>query len=301
MKAFAKFSELSEKADIVHYHFPWPFMDLVHFVVRPRQATVVTYHSDIIRQRTLLKFYKPIMHSFLGDVDHIVSTSDNYLETSETLQKFKYKTSVIPIGIDKKTYSLTAQKKIEYWRNIVGTKFFLFVGALRYYKGLHILLEAVKNEKWPIIIVGAGPVESELLLLIKNLNLTNIQLLGNLPAEDRDALYQLCYAVVFPSYLRSEAFGITLLEGAMHGKPLVSSEIGTGTSYINIDGKTGVVVQPGDPDALKAALRSLWDNPGYAAYLGKNAAERFNSFFTAEKMANSYHKLYETLLKNRTK
>ena len=60
------------------------------------------------------------------------------------------------------------------------------------------------------------------------------------------ALLALSYAILFPSHLRSEAFGISLLEGAMFGKPLISSEIGTGTTYINIDGKTGVVVPPSD-------------------------------------------------------
>jgi rhamnosyl/mannosyltransferase len=83
--------------------------------------------------------------------------------------------------------------------------------------------------------------------------------LGFLPDEDKVALLELCYSVIFPSHLRSEAFGISLLEGAMYGMPLISSEIGTGTTYINIDGETGIVVPPSEPDALRQALDFLWD------------------------------------------
>ena len=78
----------------------------------------------------------------------------------------------------------------------------------------------------------------------------------------------------FPSHLRSEAFGISLLEGAMFGKPMISSEIGTGTSYINIAGETGLVVPPNAPQALHEAMRQLWEHPEQAAQMGARAEER---------------------------
>jgi len=109
-------------------------------------------------------------------------------------------------------------------------------------------------------------------------------------------LLQLCYAVVFPSHLRSEAFGISLLEGAMYGKPMISSEIGTGTSYINVNGETGIVVPPSDPAAFREAMRFLWDNPGTAAEMGRHAERRYRELFTAERMAVSYAELYKELL-----
>ena len=103
-------------------------------------------------------------------------------------------------------------------------------------------------------------------------------------------------AVVFPSHLRSEAFGISLLEGAMYGKPLISSEIGTGTSYINVAGKTGLVVPPSDPQALRAAMQFLWEHPVEATGMGAQARARYEQYFTADEMMAAYAKLYRHLL-----
>jgi len=101
---------------------------------------------------------------------------------------------------------------------------------------------------------------------------------------------------VFPSHLRSEAFGVTLLEGAMHARPLISSEIGTGSSYVNIDGETGIVVPPADPAALRAAMRRLQDDPALAAQMGARARARFESLFTAQQMGEAYLALYRKVL-----
>jgi rhamnosyl/mannosyltransferase len=289
---FSRFSELAKKADVIHYHFPWPFMDVVHFATRAKKPTVVTYHSDIVRQRHLLMLYRPLKKRFLASVDRIVATSPNYLETSDVLSGLSDKVSVIPIGLDKKTYPLPAADRMEFWRARIGPKFFLFVGLLRYYKGLHILLDAALGTEYPIVIVGAGPVEQELKAQAAQLGLRNIHFLGHLGDEDKVALLTLCYGVVFPSHLRSEAFGISLLEGAMHGKPMISSEIGTGTTFVNIANETGLVVPPSDPVALRQAMRHLWENPDEAAEQGKRAEERYRKHFTAEQMVKSYVDLY---------
>lgn len=296
--AFLRFSELAKKVDVIHYHFPWPFMDIVHFATRVKKPTVVTYHSDIIKQKHLLKLYRPLMNKFLASVDRIVATSPNYLATSDVLNKFSGKVSVIPIGLDKSTYPTPTPDRLQYWRERLGSKFFLFVGVLRYYKGLHILMEAAQGTDYPIVIVGAGPIEFELKAQAAQLGLSNIHFLGQLPDEDKVALLTLCYAVLFPSHLRSEAFGISLLEGAMYGKPMVSSEIGTGTTFINIADETGLVVPPSDPAALRQAMQYLWEHPEQAAEMGKRAEERYWKHFTADQMVRSYVDLYGDLVKH---
>jgi glycosyltransferase involved in cell wall biosynthesis len=295
LRAFSKFAELADSFDIIHYHFPWPFMDLVHFATRSRKPSIVTYHSDIIRQSIILKLYRPLMHKFLGSVDRIVSTSENYFRTSDTLQRFSSKVSVIPIGLDAETYPEPAAERLEYWRGRLGSKFFLFIGVLRYYKGLHILLEAARERDWPIVIVGAGPVEGELREEIARYSLTNIHLLGFVSDEDKSALYNLSRAVVFPSYLRSEAFGITLVEGAMYGRPLVSTEIGTGTSFVNSHNETGFVIPPSDAASLRSTLDVLWGDNELCDRLGAGARSRFEEHFTASQMAQSYLTLYQGL------
>jgi rhamnosyl/mannosyltransferase len=297
--SFAAFGELKRRAaecDVVHYHFPWPFMDLAHFVARIKKPSVVTYHSDIVRQKALLRLYQPLKHRFLQNVDTIVATSPNYLASSAVLDRYRAKTRTITYGLDKAIYPTPDQTLLDKWRARVGEKFFLFVGVLRYYKGLHILLDAVRYSNYPVVIVGAGPIELELKAHAERLGLTHVMFVGALDDIDKVALLTLCYAVAFPSHLRSEAFGISLLEGAMYGKPMISSEIGTGTTYINIDGETGLVVPPSDPTAFGEAMRTLWDDPDLAQAMGQRAEARYRELFTAERMASSYNALYHELV-----
>ena len=296
LSAFKDFAELAEKADVIHYHFPWPFMDLVHFASRLKKPSVVTYHSDIVKQRTLLKLYRPLMKCFLDDVDSIVASSPNYVASSDVLVNYKDKVSVIPFGLDKITYPDATRERLAHWKVVFGERFFLFVGALRYYKGLNFLLEAAQQTRLPVVILGKGPLESELKQQALHLGLENVHFLGALPDDDKFALLALCYAIVFPSHLRSEAFGISLLEGAMYGKPMISCEIGTGTTYINVGDVTGLVVPPCDSKALGAAMIQLWQNPTLAENMGRAAASRCDQLFSVESMVSSYSNLYRSLV-----
>lgn len=296
LSAVKDFAELAEQADLIHYHFPWPYMDLVHFASRVRKPTVVSYHSDIVKQKILLQLYRPLMHRFLGSVDRIVAASPNYVATSPVLGRYMEKVSVIPYGLDRATYPVPSAEKLAYWRTRLGERFFLFVGAMRYYKGLSFLLQAAQGSAIPVAIVGSGLLEAELRGQAERLGLSNVHFLGSLPDEDKAALLSLCYAVVSPAHLRSEAFGVSLLEGAMYGKPMISCEIGTGTTYINIAGETGLVVPPGDPAALRKAMRTLWEHPEQAEAMGRRAALRADALFSADAMVAGYAHLYRSLM-----
>jgi rhamnosyl/mannosyltransferase len=249
-----------------------------------------------VRQKVLLKLYEPLKHRFLESVDTIVATSPNYLASSAVLDRYRDKTRVITFGLDKTSYPEPDQARLDHWRAQVGPKFFLFVGVLRYYKGLHILLDAVAGTDYPVVIVGAGPIEAELKAHAARLGLKSVQFVGAVDDLDKAALLKLCYAVAFPSHLRSEAFGISLLEGAMYGKPMISSEIGTGTTYINVHGETGLVVPPSDHDALRAAMQTLWNDPQMAQEMGQRAEARYWQLFTSAQMADNYAHLYQELV-----
>ena len=156
-------------------------------------------------------------------------------------------------------------------------------------------MEAAQGVDYPIVIVGAGPIEEELKIQAVQLGLRNVHFFGYLPDTDKVALLTLCYGVLFPSHLRSEAFGVSLLEGAMYGKPMISSEIGTGTTFINIGDETGLVVSPSEPAALQQAMRYLWDHPEQAAEKGRRAQARYWELFTADQMVGGYVKMYREL------
>lgn len=296
--ALTAFARLAKEADVIHYHFPWPYMDLAHFLVQIKKPTVLTYHSDIIRQKHLLKLYKPLRWRFLNSLDRIVATSPNYMASSDVLAPLHQKVQTIPIGLDSNSYPPHDPERVQRWRERLGDRYFAFVGVLRYYKGLHVLLEAAKRSRYPVAIAGAGPLEHQLKCQARTLGLDHVHFLGFIDEADKRALIEGCLGVIFPSHLRSEAFGISLLEGAMFGKPMISSEIGTGTSFINIHEHTGLVVPPADPQALHQAMQTLWADPERAQSMGQQAHERYLQLFTADRMAESYLQLYQNVLEN---
>lgn len=293
--AFKRFAALANDVDLIHYHYPWPFMDMVHFAVSPKKPTVVTYHSDVVRQKWLLKLYQPLAKRFLESVDKIIATSPGYAKSSKLLMQFEEKTAVIPIGITPFTQEIDSAQ-LNQWRLKCGDRFLLFVGVLRYYKGLHILLEALQGLNYPLVIVGKGPLEKELQAKASQLGLHSVQFVGAVSDLDKFALLQLCEGFIFPSHLRSEAFGVSLLEAAMMAKPMISCEMGTGTSYVNLADETGWVVKPGDVQALREALVALWEDPELAKARGLAAKRRYEHYFTAEKMAEQYSKVYQEVL-----
>ncbi len=296
ISAIKKFQKLALSADIIHYHFPNPFGDLLALVQKSNKPSLVTYHSDIIRYKTLYHLYKPLMHRFLKCVDIIVSTSPNYFATSGTLQKFTDKVKIIPLGIEHSFYKNAKPTRLRYWRERLPKRFFLFLGVLRYYKGIKYLIEAVANTDIQIVIAGALGKKSDLEAYVAGDKLKNVIFLGFVEHEEKLALLSLCYGFVFPSNMRSEAFGVSLLEAASCGKPLISCEIGTGTSFINKHNETGLVIKPASSYELRLAMRYLLDNPHVADRFGKKARTRALTHFDYLQQAKSYIQLYSELL-----
>ena len=128
ISAFGKFSKLAKQTDVIHYHFPNPFADMLHMVCSPKKPSVLTYHSDIIKQKKLLHIYQPLKRRFLNAVDHIVSTSPNYFVTSDVLQAYAHKVSIIPVGIDPRFCENLDEERLAYWRTRLKAPFFYLLG-----------------------------------------------------------------------------------------------------------------------------------------------------------------------------
>ncbi|WP_462381133.1 glycosyltransferase family 4 protein [Pseudomonas sp. Marseille-QA0892] len=293
---FTEFARLARQCDLVHFHFPWPAMDMVHFLTRHGRPTVLSYHSDIVKQQTLLRFYRPLMNRFLDSMDRVIVASPNYVESSAVLKGREQKISIIPFGLDEAAVVRPDTKQLAQWRTRLPARFFLFVGVLRYYKGLHTLMDALAKSPMPVVIAGAGPEEADLKRRCAEHGLNQVIFTGRISDEDKNCLLELCHAFVFPSHLRSEAFGISLLEAAMHGKPMISCEIGTGTSFVNLNGETGLVIPPADANALSAAMQTLWHEEGLALRLGQQAKARFDQMFTADRMCEQVASVYHEVL-----
>ena len=237
------------------------------------------------------------MNKFLKASNRIVATSYNYLNSSPFLNDYLKKVEVIPIGIDLKDYPKINKKILENYQKKLKEPFFLFVGSLRYYKGLEFALKAIVGTDYKLVIAGDGDLKCKLLKLAIDLKLHNVTFLGEITDEEKVCLLKLCKCFLFPSNRRSEAFGISLLEAAAFGKPMISCEIGTGTSFINIHNHTGLVIKPNSPEDIRNAMKFIISNPEIASRMASNAKKRYLEIFTAEKQAKEYNRLYRHILK----
>lgn len=289
------FRRLSQTHDIIHYQYPWPTGDFLSLFAH-KKPSLVSYQSDIVKQKILKKVYQPLEQLFLSRVDKIVASSPQYASTSDNLIKYSRKVDVIPLAIDEETYPKIESNQLASWEAKVGRGFFLFVGVLRYYKGLQYLLEAAKENGLPVVIAGDGPERERLESYVNTNKLANVKMVGFVSEEDKVALHTLSKAFVFPSHLRSEAFGISLVEAQMFGKPIISADINTGSSYVNINGETGITVPPADSQALAEAMKRLYNSPEIAVSYGIKARLRYENEFSNERYAESYTELYKQLL-----
>jgi len=296
--AFSVFAKLMQEVDVVVYHFPWPFADLLHASIRPKIPSVMLYHSDVVRQRWLGKVYAPLMWYTLKSMSAVVATSPTYAQTSEVLkaQQVRDKVRVIPLGIADDHLKAEADDSIFASLGLADNEpFILFVGVLRYYKGLHTLVSAAPSVQARIIIAGSGPEINRLKLQADKEGVKNIIFAGKVSDAQKNSLFRSCRAFVLPSHLRSEAFGMVLVEAALFGCPMVSCEIGSGTSFVNAHGETGLVVEPENPSALAGALNQLILDPAMAKRYGIGARARYERLFSKEALGSAYMKLFRQL------
>ena len=286
---------LSRRVDVVHYHYPFPLQDLLSFFSKSSLPSVVTYHSDIVRQRITGFLYQPLMRFFLNRADEVVATSPVYKATSNVLRSLKKIPSVVPLSIP--ALDLNADKsRLDYWQQRVGENFQLFLGAHRAYKGLPGLVAAAANTKLPLVIAGEGEITEKIVRQAEMLGASNIHFVGFVSEEDKVALLFLCSALVLPSCQRSEAFGIVLLEAARQFRPMITTELGTATSWVNQQANTGLVVNPNNQSQLEKALIFMHQHPGIAQKMGTLAGYRFETMFDITLMAKKYINIYQKVI-----
>ena len=306
---FRLFKELSKEVDIIAFHHPFPLGDLAIFLFPPKRL-IVHYHSDIVRQKALSFLIKPFILNTLKKAEKIIVSNPNLIESSSCLRKFKQKCQVIPFGVDLKKFqgnqrAFEEAKKIK--EKYDDCPIILSVGRLTYYKGFPYLIEAIHNLKHSNIlknvgikfpkclIIGEGKLKERLLKLIKKLSLQN-EVFILPPQKDLLPYYLACDLFVLPSIFKSEAFGIVLIEVMACRKPVISTELGTGTSYVNQDGVTGFIVPPRDSRALAQAIEKIMENEKIAKEFGQNARERVEREFSLEKMLRATEQVYQEVL-----
>ncbi len=282
------------EADIVHLHFPYPPGEISQYFLGRGHPYVITYHSDIInpRQQPILRLYRPLLIRILRGASRILPTSPNYVRSSSTLAAVAGRCSPVPLGIDPSPFLGAGPLLPPSDRSRL-----LFVGRHRYYKGVPYLLEALKDLPAELLVVGDGPERASWQHLAHTLELGDrVSFTGEVPERDLPGLYASADIFVLPAHLRAEAFGVVLLEAMASGLPCVTSELGTGTSFVVQHGQTGLVVPPADPHALAEALRRLVADPTYRRELGSAGRARVHQEFTLDRMVQRIGKVYDQVL-----
>ena len=277
--------------DIIHVQSPYPLGEVSAWLLGGKTPFVLSYQSDIVRQKNLLKIYGPFLKKVLQRADRILTNSPRYIETSPWLQPVKDKCQAVPIGVDTQRFAPPEQP-------YAGTPTLLFVGRLRYYKGLDTLIAALAElPDVHLKLVGIGPMYASLQEQVNALKLQErVHFLGEIHDEHLPALYHQAHIFVLPANARSEAYGIVLGEAQASGLPCVSTELGTGTSWVVQDGVTGRVVVPQAPTAMATAIREMLSDPARLAEMGQAGRKRAETEFTYQRMTERVMRVYQEVV-----
>lgn len=297
-----KFRKMSKDRDIVHIHMPFPLGDLACWLSGYQGKVVLWWHSDIVRQKKMMKLYRPLMEWLLRRADAIVVATQGHIEGSWYLKPYADKCVVIPYGVDnhiEEQAGLWIQKEKENTEN--ETIRFLFVGRFVYYKGCRVLLEAFakvaeNNPKIRLDLVGSGPMEEELKEMAEKYEiLEKVQFHANVEDEELVRYFQNCDVFVLPSIARSEAFGLVQIEAMAFGKPVINTNLPSGVPYVSLDKVTGITVPPDDIGELARAIQYMAEHPREREQMGIQARERVEENYRMDLMLKEVQKLYEQL------
>ena len=292
---------LTQAPDIVHVHSPFPPAEVANLLCGRARRTVLTYHSDVVRQRRIMQFYAPLLRIVLRRADRIFPTSRPYLTRSPFLRPVADRCQVMPLGIRLEPFlnpdlRQAAQLRLT-WGGSTPRKVVLFVGRLRAYKGLPYLLRAMVSVDANLVLVGTGPQERLLRAEARALGLLDrVHFAGHLADAVLPSAYQAADLFVLPSHLPSEAFGLVMVEAMASGLPVVCTELGTGTSFVNRHGETGLVVPPANPPALADAIGRLLADTTLRRRLAEAGRKRAHVEFSASTYTDRTMDAYQDVL-----
>lgn len=287
--------------DLVHLHFPDPLGHLTALALPRAVRRVITWHSDIIRQRWALAAYAPLMRRFVRTADAVIGATPQHFSASTQIPPRREGQihAVIPYGFDPAAFTWTAaartrsaELKAQRRRPLVFT-----VGRHVYYKGFDVLIRSMRHVDAQLIIGGHGPLTASLKQAARDAGVeSKVHFVGFIADDELIAYYDACDVFCMPSTERSEQFGLVQLEAMHCGKPVVTTRLGTGVEYVTLDGETGMLVPPKDEAALARALNTLLADPALRERLGAAGRDRVEQVFSIDQMAQATLDVYRQVL-----
>jgi glycosyltransferase involved in cell wall biosynthesis len=282
--------------DVVNVHGPVPtisdvFLGLSNLLPdHSRPAIVYTYHSpiDLPAAARWAKMYDKFHVQLALRADRIVASSQHYAR--QHYSRYGPMVQAIPWGTDPRVSAVPDRRGERDQLRV------LFVGQMRPYKGVQVLLAAAAKQPWlKVTLVGAGPELASYQRLAERLGVSNARFAGRLSDVDLQDCYAAHDVVVLPSLTRAEAFGLVLLDGMSAGCVPVASDW-PGVS--DVAGPTGMLVPPGDPIALREALRALAQDPDQLERLRVASLQRAKTL-TWERCVTAYEHVMREAVRSR--
>jgi len=284
-----------DEYDIVHIHHPDPMACLALWLSGFKGRVIVHWHSDIVSQKFFLFFYRPFQSWMLRRCDTVIGTSPVYLEGSRTLDRFRAKTTSVPIGIDAMQPDPEAVKRFR--ARYPGKRIVMSLGRLIPYKGYDHLVGAMRYlpEDYILVLAGAGPQKNQLEQLAKEHDTEKrIIFTGYIEDEDVPTLFGSCDVFVLSSIMKTEAFGIVQLEAFSCGRPVVATKIPeSGVSWVNEDGVSGINVPVADDRAIAAAVETICGTKETWNKYSEGAKQRYGRLFRYGDMIEKIKNIYE--------
>lgn len=293
----------SKQSDIVHFHFPYPWGEF-EWLRTPESNTapfVVTYHTDIVRQKLALMAYKPFLEKFLDKAALIMASSPQLIQYSPFLSMRADKCRQVNFGLpvekiahNAQAIANAAQLRLEHNNRPIV----LFVGRLVYYKGVEVLIDSMPDVSADYVVIGRGPLHESMLQQAEKLGVSDRLYFIDYASDDElAAWYHAADVLALPSVLPSEAFGLVQIEAHAAGTPTVSTLLQSGVPYANLDGVTGRSVEVGSAPALATALNEILTDDELRARFGAQAKHRALTEFTIDAMVAHVVKVYEEAIK----
>ena len=280
--------------DILHYHMPFIFAVIAHFIARPKYKKLyITYHGAIVGYDKYMRPFWGIYKHFYKIADKIHVLSPTIINSDPILSENKEKCEIVPYGVDLKLdYNQEEVNKIkEKYKN---KKIILAIGRFVKAKGFSYLIQAMQNvEEAFLLIIGDGPLKKDFESYINENNLKDkVILLGSISDKKTKNNY-IQASDIFVSSSQQESFGIVLLEAMRLGKPIINTNLGTGVNYVSINNETGLTVEPKDSEELANAMNKLIQDNSLSIILGQNSRKRVENIFSFDLIKDRYKNLYD--------
>ncbi|HMS26947.1 MAG TPA: glycosyltransferase [Burkholderiaceae bacterium] len=287
--------------DVLHLHFPNPLAHLASMLFPSNVKRVITWHSDIVKQKRLLAMYRPFLQSVTRRADALIAATSAHYSSSTQIPKdiSPEKRRVIPFGLDFSSLDLTPHSE-SVRKNLLshanGQAIIFALGRHVYYKGFDVLITAMEHINAQLILGGDGPLRTQLESQVDRLGLKHkITFTGGIAEEDLAAYFHACDVFCLPSVEQSEAFGLVQLEAMACGKPVICTQLNNGVNVLNVHGETGFAVPVRDSLALAERINQLLQDSALRLKLGAQAHARALQVYSLDANTQQHIQLYKEL------